>query len=347
MTGASIAKYSEVDEVLAQWALVTRPRYYSIVFDMKIHNPNDFDLDPKTLRSLARGDMDPVRRAVEEHRSNTLPAAKESQPAAKSPAKTPAAPPSDPRANKDIAKAKSNGVAPPAQGAKKAEQKKADAAESEEDRKRRYRETVAQRNQLTQILRECEALEVMNYDVLAIKHYPQTIDLISARRRRDLWLLSCLLSFAVFLIGWQGGLNAWIAGIAFGFFVALSALAIPPLRRLFIKNAGYGELVRQRKELEFRAITHIRMLEGSNGLAYQCLMMSTYRKSLLDRRYRRLVTLSQQGQLIKAMRTVAAIRLYLQYLLEAQQAFEITKNKYMEASAKIKTEFADLALAEA
>ncbi|WP_241566818.1 hypothetical protein [Hahella sp. KA22] len=329
---------------------------------MKIHNPNDFDLDPKTLRSLARGDMDPVRRAVEEHRSNTLPAAKESQPTAKSPAKTPAAPPSDPRTSKDLSKTKSNGVAPSAQSLKKAEQKKAEqkkaeqkkaeqkkaeAAESEEDRKRRYRETVAQRNQLTQILRECEALEVMNYDVLAIKHYPQTIDLISARRRRDLWLLSCLLSFAVFLIGWQGGLNAWVAGIAFGFFVAISALAIPPLRRLFIKNAGYSELVRQRKELEFRAITHIRMLEGGNGLAYQCLMMSTYRKSLLDRRYRRLVTLSKQGQLIKAMRTVAAIRLYLQYLLEAQQAFEITKNKYMEASAKIKTEFADLALSEA
>ncbi|WLQ16905.1 hypothetical protein O5O45_13375 [Hahella aquimaris] len=314
---------------------------------MKIHNPNEFDLDPKTLRSLARGDMDPVRRAVEEHRSNTLPAAKEPPPTAKTPAKTQVAPKSDPRANKDLAKAKSNSAVTPAQGAPKAEQKKAEAAESEEDRKRRYRETVAQRNQLTQILRECEALEVMNYEVLAIKHYPQTIDVISARRRRDLWLLSCLLSFAVFLIGWQGGLNAWVAGIAFGFFVALSALAIPPLRRLVIKNAGYSELVRQRKELEFRAITHIRMLEGGNGLAYQCLMMSPYRKSLLDRRYRRLVTLSQQGQLIKAMRTVAAIRLYLQYLLEAQQAFEIAKNKYMEASAKIKTEFADLALSEA
>ena len=92
--------------------------------------------------------------------------------------------------------------------------------------------------------------------------------------------------------------------------------------------------------MEFKALNHIKMLEGDRGLAWQCQRMRSYRPSLGDKRFERLVLLSQQRNLLKAMRTVAGIRMYLSYLLEAQQAFSLVKQDYMKTSTQLKRDYA-------
>ncbi len=311
---------------------------------MKIHNSSDFDLDPAELRALARGDLDPVRLAVEEHKVRP---AKTPEPAAKSRSKSSAS------SGLPAARQQSNGLAStkktPGGPANRPGASKPDPTEksqqppkrSEESRREEFETLREQLKQYIQIIRACEPLEVLNYDLLALKHYPDAVEVLGSKRRRDLWFMAIMLTSGLFLIGWQGLLPAWIAGSSLGLALALGAFAIPQVRGLFLKVPSHRQLVQRKKSMEFRAMSHIRMLEGSDGLAYQCQMMLPYRRALGDKRFHRIVVLSRQKAIIKAMRSVAAIRLYLMYMLEAQQAFKEVKNGYMKVSSKLKTDFSD------
>ncbi|WP_020408781.1 hypothetical protein [Hahella ganghwensis] len=333
---------------------------------MKIHNSTQRDLEPEELRALARGELDPIKKAIEEHRSKNLPATSEkgaggSKPPAqktdrndkRSPAKSrlPAKGGQNALAGKESKVATGNESSVSNSSTRGGADKTAPAGkenpqaaqQSAEQRKQEWQKLKEKQVRLIQIIRECEPLEVLNYELLALKQYPDAVRILSAKRRRDLWLLADLLALGVFLIGWFGFFPAWVAGVAFGVLIALLSFAIPPIRHMFVKVPDHKELVEQKKAIEFRAISHIRMLEGSNGLAYQCQMMLPYRKSLGDKRYRRIVLLSRQKAIIKAMRSAAAIRLYLMYMLEAQQAFKVVKNEYMKTSSRLQSEFVDLA----
>jgi len=309
---------------------------------MKIHNGTDLELDPAELRALARGELTSGRRVIEEHkvRPNQTPELvkksrlKSSASANLSAAKRGGALSStNSPANERVTRQQADKSAATAEPT--------DPNATETSRREEFEVLRERLKQYVQIIRACEPLEVLNYDVLALKSYPDMVDVLGAKRRRALWFLAIMLMSGLFLIGFQGGLPAWIAGSSLGGALALLAFAIPQIRSLFLTLPSYRQLVQSKKEMEFRAMSHIRMLEGSNGLAYQCQMMLPYRKVLGDKRYHRIVVLSRQKAMIKAMRSAAAIRLYLMYMLEAQQAFKEVKDGYMKVSSKLKTDFAD------
>jgi len=313
---------------------------------MKIHNPNDLDFDPQSLLALARGELDPVRLAVEEHRQQGNQAgsaqitndqhnrqALSAAPAIAG-AKSRGKPPARQRGSKSTAKESAVKSNIPGSGPKK----------SAEERLAERDALLLKRRKLARIIRECEALEVVNYDTLAMKYYPEGAAIAAAKRRRDIWLLCCLFCGSMVLVGWQGILSPWFTGLMFGLLVVLLAFCLEPFRHLFYKVPTLSQLKAMRKAMEFKALSHIRMLEGKNGLAFYCQNMIGYNTVLTNKRFQRLVALSKHGSLIKAVQSVAGIRLYLLYVLEAQKAFALVKQQYMKTSSRLSTEFADLAL---
>ena len=300
---------------------------------MKIHNPNELDFDPQTLRALARGDLDPVRLAVEQHhQQKNKPAKREPkqrQTKTKSTANLPAIEKSENRVEKETKARK------PA---------KPELKKSREERLAELKALREKRNRLARIISQCEALEVVNYETLAMKFYPEGDAVAAAKRRRDVWLLCCLFCASIVIVGWQGLLSAWVTGVVFGLLVVLLAFLLEPFRTMFYRVPTLNQLNSRRKAMEFRALNHIKMLEGGNGLVFQCQMMSAYRPALSDKRYQRLVFLSQRGYVVRAIQTVAGIRLYLSYMLEAQRAFALIKQEYMKTAGKLKNDYPDLAL---
>ncbi len=326
---------------------------------MKIHNPNNLEFDAGSLRALARGELDPVRQAVEDHKEERRHQQQKSphqdrrqstralKPAGSQRAANKESPRTDghlPAASGRSAGNNNEVAAPPHQKSRDSAVKKEEDKLTEEQRREQYETLRNKQFELTEIIRECEALEVLDFDLLALKSYPDGLSLSTAKRRRDLWLLCCLFCLALILLGWQGMIAPWIAGMSLGVLILLGTLMIRPIRKILFTAETVGDLKQTRKTMEFRALNHIKMLEGSNGLAYQCQMMLSFRPSLAERRFQRIVMLSQQSNLIKAIRSVAGIRLYLTYLVEAQQAYRLVKQEYMKTASLLKREFADFTL---
>jgi len=322
---------------------------------MKIHNPNDLEFDSQTLRALARGDLDPVRLAVEKHREQkNLPTQADAipnKPSAQSARqKRSAGLPSQLSQGSNVARGQASERTrersrAQSKGQSKAQLKQsAGTGKSLQERQAEYQALQQKREQLAEIVRQCEALEVLKFETLAMKQYPAPETIAAARRRRDIWLFSALFCLSLAFIGWQGLLSAWVAGVATGLLVILLAFALTPFRQLFYQLPTLSQLKSLRKAMEFAALNHVKMLEGNNGLAYQCQRMQSYRSELSERRFQRLVVLSKQGQVVKAIASVAGIRLYLSYLLEARQAFVVVKQEYMKTSGTLQKDYSDLAL---
>lgn len=310
---------------------------------MKIHNPNNLDLehDLARLRSLARGETldDPVSQARSAVNRRGV-----REPAAGSGAKVATLPVVKSTA---LAVADSRALVS-AERANEERSERARDPESEmlsaEAREELRRSLLDQRVKLARVIQSCEPLEILNAELLGMPGYPTPEALVAARRRTDLWRLCGLLFAGLALLGVPGWLHPWVAGVSAGILVLLLAFALPSIRRVFLKGQpSHAELNALRKTMEFRAVAHIRMLEGSNGLAWQCQSLRDRRPVLAEKRYERLVQLSRQGMLIKALRNVAAFRLYLQYLLEARQAFGEVKTEFVEVSARLKREFGESA----
>lgn len=311
---------------------------------MKIHNPNnlDVDVDLSALRAMVRGDLDPVRQAIDERREAKLPAPPLAKKAAEKPEKS--------KTKASAGSGSANFPAPKAGGAPpqpvatavavKARKPADSAVRDPEALEREKTRLVNRRRMLAQVIQACEALEVVNPEVLAMSDYPTPERLLLARRWRDLWVVLALLSSGLALMGWLGMINAVTAGIAAGVLVFLLALLWRPVRGfLFRAEHSYPALISSRKSLEFKAMSHIKMLEGTTGLAWQCQAMRERHPVLGEKRFERMVLLSRQGQLLKAMRNVAAFRFYLQYLLEARKSFAEVKKEYLEVVSRLAKEF--------
>lgn len=332
---------------------------------MKIHNPNDLDLDVdlSALRAMVRGDQHPAVQAVEEHRDNkrqrgqnsdakgrqarqeesasgkpALPAEKAPQPKASPPAVN-ARPSASMPATVPNPKSGAEKKAAPASGAAATEKSQATPATRED-----WESLNKKKKELVEIIRHCEALEILNPDYLAIPDYPGPESLILSKRRRDLWRLSILFFLGLSVLGLANIINAWVAGIAAGICVLLIAAATPWLRQFLpLNESSFRNLQARRKYLEHRALNHIKLLEGQHRLAWQCQRMQSINTQLSAKKYERLVLLSRQGLLIKGVRNVAAFRFYLQYLREAQKAFTQVKSEYLGISARLKNDFAGYA----
>ncbi len=325
---------------------------------MKIHNPNNLDVevDLSALRAMVRGDLDPVRQALEERRDGSRQTAVGRQ---RMPLN--AEQRDEPRGKGLSLVAERGGANFPApaggqlpvpggqapmavsRGARQASSTPAPApGPSAEEIEARRQLLFDRRKVLANIIKECEALEVLNPETLALRDYPQMERLMVARKWRDLWFVATLLCAAVAAMGWFGLLGPWLAGVAAGGLVFGLSLTLAPVRQFFLRrDHSLPALLEYRRTLEFRALNHIRLLEGRNGLAWHCQAMREQRPSLAQKRYQRMAVLSRQGLLLKAMRNVGAFRFYLQYLLEAREGFAVVKREYLEVSAALVREFGE------
>ncbi|RMF19083.1 MAG: hypothetical protein D6758_02870 [Gammaproteobacteria bacterium] len=292
----------------------------------KVHHGNNLKLDAQTLRAAARGelgDRDPIRESLEqsrrERRASLTPRPAQGGGSAGSavhPAKVPTVP--RPKRAPEPAPAEAGQTV------------------SHEAKQARLAELKSQRRQWLEILRLRDALEAVNDDLLAMREYPDNANMLIAKRKRDLWLLTLLLGLAVFLIGWMGFAPAWVAGTGFAVFVGAALTWVPPVRRLFSAAPTYEELRLLRKSLELRALGHLKALETREPLAWMCQALVPWNERLASPRYRRLVTLSRKRLLLRAVESAAAFRLYLEYMLEARKAMDRLEDALQALSEEIR-----------
>lgn len=192
--------------------------------------------------------------------------------------------------------------------------------------------TLAESRQrkLRLMLRQCDRVLLLDFDLLALPDWPDNYTLAAARRNRDIWLFGALLAAVVFLSGMTGFVPAWIAGGGFGAFVIILLLGVPGVRRLYTSRPSYLDLVIRRQRLLRDARKHIEHLEGKEGLVWQCARMAEFNPALKATRFSELLALSERRVLARNLTRREHIRLYLIYLLEAEKAYARAQQAFFE-----------------
>lgn len=192
--------------------------------------------------------------------------------------------------------------------------------------------TLAESRQrkLRLMLRQCDRVLLLDFDLLALPDWPDNYTLAAARRNRDIWLFGALLAAVVFLSGMTGFVPAWIAGGGFGAFVIILLLGVPGVRRLYTSRPSYLDLVIRRQRLLRDARKHIEHLEGKEGLVWQCARMAEFNSALKATRFSELLALSERRVLARNLTRREHIRLYLIYLLEAEKAYARAQQAFFE-----------------
>lgn len=179
----------------------------------------------------------------------------------------------------------------------------------------------SRQRQLRLMLRQCDRVLLMDFELLAMNDWPDNYTLATARRSRDLWLFSALVAALVFLSGLTGWVPAWVAGTGFGAFVIILLLGVPSIRRIYNSAPSYLEVIVKRQRMLRDARAHIAHLEGSDGLIWQCARMREFNSALKHARFGNLLRLSEQRALPSRLTRREYVRLYLIYLLEAEKAY--------------------------
>lgn len=206
-----------------------------------------------------------------------------------------------------------------------------DAARAEsEDREQEKVRFMSQQQRRRMLLRNCERVLMMEFDVLSMPEWPDNFALMQARRRRDYWLTAVSVCAGVFLLGMTSLVPAWLAGTGFGAFVLLCVLALPPIRHVFSERLSHAELLIERYRLMRRAREHVRHLEGVEGLAWQCAQLSEFNPVLRHARFSGLLRLSEVGALASSLKTRGHMRLYLIFLLEAEKGYNRLQEAYLQ-----------------
>ncbi|ARU57023.1 hypothetical protein OLMES_2979 [Oleiphilus messinensis] len=191
------------------------------------------------------------------------------------------------------------------------------------------------------LLKRCEGVVMANYDWLDMPDYPDNAGIVYARRRRDAWIVSCVILFTIFLFGAFGYLPAWIAGSALGALFVLLSLWVDVVRDLLFTVPRYSELMQERRKLEFRALHHIRLLEGNDGLVWKFTDLSEYNAALAKPQYQAIMLQSRNKKLFRYLKRKAHIRLYLMLILEAEKAYSSLKTQYFEKHRELQARGVD------
>lgn len=189
---------------------------------------------------------------------------------------------------------------------------------------------MSQQQRRRKLLRNCERVLMMEFDVLSLPEWPDNFALMQARRRRDYWLTAVSVCAGLFLLGMTSLVPAWLAGTGFGAFVLLCVLALPPIRHVFSERLSYAELLIERYRLLRRAREHVRHLEGVEGLVWQCAQLSEFNPVLRHSRFAGLLRLSEAGTLASSLKTRGHMRLYLIFLLEAEKGYNRLQEAYLQ-----------------
>lgn len=188
----------------------------------------------------------------------------------------------------------------------------------------------SRQRKLRLILRQCDRVMLMDFEILAMSDWPDNYSMAMARRSRDLWLFCSLLAAVVFFSGMTGFVPAWIAGSGFGVFVILLLSGLPSVRGLVIRKPSYLDLTNKRRRMLQDARKHVQHLEGADGLVWQCAHMAEFNTSLRAMRFSELLALSERRVLAKHMTRRQHVRLYLIYMLEAEKGYSRTEKAFFE-----------------
>ncbi|MGO1503222.1 MAG: hypothetical protein ACTHWH_18285 [Marinobacter sp.] len=190
----------------------------------------------------------------------------------------------------------------------------------------------SRQRKLRLMLRQCDRVLLMDFDLLAMNDWPDNFSVVAARRSRDLWLFSALIAATVFLSGLTGFVPAWLAGGGFGAFVIILLLGVPVVRGMYTSAPSYLDLLIKRQRMMRDARKHAEHLEGSEGLIWQCARMTDFNPALKNARFSSLLGLSEQKSLARALSQREHIRLYLIYLLEAEKAYDRVQSAFFEGN---------------
>ncbi|MDK8463984.1 hypothetical protein [Marinobacter sp. SS13-12] len=204
--------------------------------------------------------------------------------------------------------------------------------ERDSDDSKSIEKTLAESRQrkLRLMLRQCDRVLLLDFELLALPDWPDNYSLSAARRNRDLWLFSALLAAIVFLSGMTGFVPAWIAGGGFGAFVIILLMGMPTVRRLYTSRPSHMDLIIRRQRLMRDARKHIEHLEGKEGLVWQCARMAEFNPTLKATRFSELLALSERRVLARNMTRREHVRLYLVYILEAEKAYTRAQQAFFE-----------------
>jgi hypothetical protein len=198
------------------------------------------------------------------------------------------------------------------------------------EKKLEQEELKLQQHRKKILLAGCEPVMSFNYDVLAMDEYPENSLVAAARRDRDYWLVVCSIFASVFFFGVLGFVSPGIAGIACGLSFLSAIFAFSPLRRHLFSRPPLRVLLEKRKQIEFRALTHIRLLEGDDGLVWRCEKLKKYNSNLSKKIFSGLYRFSKERKLLSVVRQRKHIRLYLLLMIEAQKAYKRLEKDYLE-----------------
>ncbi|MDY6839906.1 MAG: hypothetical protein SV429_00110 [Pseudomonadota bacterium] len=190
----------------------------------------------------------------------------------------------------------------------------------------------SRQRRLRLMLRQCDRVLLMDFDLLAMNGWPDNYTLAEARRSRDLWLFSALIAAAIFLSGLTGFVPAWIAGGGFGAFVIILLLGVPTVRGIYTSKPSYLDLIMTRQRMLREARQHVAHLEGSDGLVWQCARMADFNPALKNARFSHLLRLSENRILPRQLTRREHVRLYLIYLLEAEKAYSRVQKAFFEGN---------------
>ncbi|MBQ0831598.1 hypothetical protein [Marinobacter sp.] len=190
----------------------------------------------------------------------------------------------------------------------------------------------SRQRKLRLMLRQCDRVLLMDFDLLAMNEWPDNFSVAAARRSRDLWLFSALVAAIVFLSGLTGFVPAWLAGGGFGAFVIILLLGIPVVRSIYTSAPSYLDLLIKRQRMMRDARRHAEHLESKEGLIWQCARMADFNPALKNTRFSRLLRLSEQKALPRALSRREHVRLYLIYLLEAEKAYGRVQAAFFEGN---------------
>ncbi len=205
---------------------------------------------------------------------------------------------------------------------------------SEAEKKQEQDEIKLQQHRKKILLAGCEPVMGFNYDYLAMDDYPENSLVAAARRDRDYWLVICSVFGSVFFFGLIGFISPGIAGVACGLGFLSAIFAFSPFRRYFFSRPHLHQLLAKRKEIEYRALSHIHLLEGKEGLAWRCKKLQKYNSNLSKKLFSGLYHYSKQRQLPNILREKKHIRLYLLLMIESQKAYKRLEKDYLESHFK-------------
>tara|TARA_R110002167_G_scaffold109895_10_gene280068 strand:- start:270 stop:1181 length:912 start_codon:yes stop_codon:yes gene_type:complete len=207
---------------------------------------------------------------------------------------------------------------------------KARKPRSASEKKQDQDELKLQQHRKKILLAGCEPVMGFNYDFLAMDDYPENSLVSAARRDRDYWLVVCAVFTSIFFFGLLGFIPPGIAGIACGFGFLSAIFAFSPFRRYFFTRPHLHQILAKRKEIEFRALNHIRLLEGKDGLAWRCKNLQKYNSNLSRKIFFGLYRFSKERRLLSIVRQKKHIRLYLLLMIESQKAYKRLEKDYLE-----------------